>query len=310
MVASAPDVSCDRSRSADTARGAILVDDLTFHYPGQSKPAVGGVSFSVAEGEIFGLLGPSGAGKSTLQKVLTRQQQRFQGRAEVLGRPLSAWGQDYFEAIGVGFELPNHYVKFTAVENLRFFASLYRRTSRDRMELLALVGLTEAAHKTVETFSKGMRMRLNFVRAIQHDPEILFLDEPTAGLDPVNARTIKRIIAELRRAGKTIVLTTHNMNDVDQLCDRVSFMVAGRFAVMDTPEALKAKYGRRTVRVTHGREVVETDEFPLDGLADDARFHAILKAGAVRTLHSQEASLDQVFSDVTGTSLDLAEDER
>ncbi len=284
--------------------GAIGVEELIFRYPGQSTPAVDRVSFSVAHGEIFGLLGPSGAGKSTLQKVLTRQQRRFDGNIKVLGKPLADWGQDYFEAIGVGFELPNHYVKFTASENLKFFASLYTRKSRDPMELLALVGLEDAAHKKVETFSKGMRMRLNFVRAIQHDPEILFLDEPTAGLDPVNARIIKRLIAELRRNGKTIVLTTHNMNDVDQLCDRVSFMVAGRFAVLDSPEALKARYGRRIVRMTHGHDPVETDEFPLDGLADNARFHAILKAGAVRTLHSQEASLDQVFSDVTGTSLD------
>jgi len=282
---------------------AISVDSLTFRYPGMAKPAVDGVSFSVARGEIFGLLGPSGAGKSTLQKVLTRQERHFDGSVEVLGKPLPLWGQDYFEAIGVGFELPNHYVKFTAVENLQFFASLYTQKSRDPLELLARVGLKDAAHKKVETFSKGMRMRLNFVRAIQHDPEILFLDEPTAGLDPVNAGTIKRLIAELRNKGKTIVLTTHNMNDVDQLCDRVSFVVAGRFAALDSPEALKARYGRRTVRVTHGHDPVETDEFPLDGLVDEARFHAILKAGAVRTLHSQEASLDQVFSDVTGTSL-------
>jgi fluoroquinolone transport system ATP-binding protein len=196
----------------------------------------------------------------------------------------------------------------TAVENLKFFASLYKRKSRDPLELLTLVGLQNAAQKKVETFSKGMRMRLNFVRAIQHDPEILFLDEPTAGLDPVNARTIKRIIADLRGAGKTIVLTTHNMNDVDQLCDRVSFMVAGRFAALDAPEVLKAKFGRRTVRITHGRDRVETDEFALDDLADNARFQAILRTGAVRTLHSQEASLDQVFSDVTGASLDLAEE--
>jgi fluoroquinolone transport system ATP-binding protein len=292
----------------DSVPCAIRVDGLSFSYPGQDKPAVDGVSFSVAPGEIFGLLGPSGAGKSTLQKLLTRQQRRFEGLVQVLGKPLAAWGQDYFESIGVGFELPNHYVKFTAVENLEFFASLYKRKSRDPFELLALVGLQNAAHKKVETFSKGMRMRLNFVRAIQHDPEILFLDEPTAGLDPVNARTIKRIIADLRGAGKTIVLTTHNMNDVDQLCDRVSFMVAGRFAALDAPEALKARYGRRTVRITHGRDSVETDEFPLDDLADNARFHAILKTGAVRTLHSQEASLDQVFSDVTGASLDLAEE--
>ena len=286
---------------------AIAVDNLSFRYPGQSVPAVDGVSFAVLRGEIFGLLGPSGAGKSTLQKVLTRQQRRFDGAASVLGKPLAAWGQDYFEAIGVGFEMPNHYVKFTAVENLAFFASLYRRKSRDPMELLALVGLEKAAHKKVETYSKGMRMRLNFVRAIQHDPEILFLDEPTAGLDPVNAHNIKRLIAEQRQQGKTVVLTTHNMNDVDELCDRISFMVAGRFAALDAPEILKAKYGRRTIRVTHGRDEVETDEFPLDGLADDARFQAILRAGAVRTLHSQEASLDQVFSDVTGTSLDAAE---
>lgn len=223
-----PGISCDRPRPPEAPPVAILVEDLTFYYSGQTRPAVEKVSFSVAPGEIFGLLGPSGAVKSTLQKVLTRQQRRFEGTVTVLGKQLPAWGQDHFETIGVGFELPNHYVKFTAVENLSFFASLYRWKSRDPMELLALVGLPGAAHKKVETFSKGMRMRLNFVRAIQHDPEILFLDEPTAGLDPVNAGVLKRVIAGLCRAGKTIVLTTHNMNDVDQLCDRVSFMVAGR----------------------------------------------------------------------------------
>lgn len=298
----------DEATDPKVASPAIHVDTLSFLYSGQVTPAVDSVSFSVARGEIFGLLGPSGAGKSTMQKVLTRQERHFEGAVEVLGKPLPLWGQDYFEKIGVGFEMPNHYVKFTAVENLKFFASLYRRKSRDPIELLALVGLEDAAHKKVETFSKGMRMRLNFVRAIQHDPDVLFLDEPTAGLDPVNARIVKRIIAELREAGKTIVLTTHNMNDVDQLCDRVSFMVAGRFAALDAPEALKAKHGRRIVRVKHGRDTVETDEFPLDGLADNARFHAILKADAVRSLHSQEASLDQVFSDVTGASLDHMED--
>jgi fluoroquinolone transport system ATP-binding protein len=146
------------------------------------------------------------------------------------------------------------------------------------------------------------------LKATSHEPEILFLDEPTAGLDPVNARTVKGMIAGLRRAGKTVVLTTHNMSDVEELCDRVSFVVAGRFAALDAPGALKAKCDRRTVRVAHGRDMVEIDEFPLDRLADDARFHAILRAGSVRTLHSQEASLDQVFSDVTGTSLDLAEE--
>ncbi|MHB1329657.1 MAG: ABC transporter ATP-binding protein, partial [Gemmatimonadales bacterium] len=238
--------------------------------------------------------------------VLTRQQRDFSGQVTVLGRALPAWGQEYFEAIGVGFELPNHYLKFTALENLRFFASLYRRPCSDPLELMAMVGLEQAAHAKVETFSKGMRMRLNFVRAIQHDPAILYLDEPTAGLDPVNARIVKGLIADLRARGKTIVLTTHNMNDVDELCDRVSFLVGGRIAALDAPQVLKARYGRRVVRVSYGERGEEQAEFPLDRLADNDRFMGILRAGQIRTLHSQEATLDQVFADVTGTSLDQA----
>jgi fluoroquinolone transport system ATP-binding protein len=284
---------------------AISVEDLLFSYPGQSQPAVAGVSFAVAQGEIFGLLGPSGAGKSTTQKVLTRQQRGFAGRVDVLGKSIDVWDRRYFEEIGVGFELPNHYLKFTALENLRFFASLYRRPSRDPVELLAMVGLEGAANDRVDAFSKGMRMRLNFCRAIQHDPALLFLDEPTAGLDPVNARIIKSIIGDLRKVGKTIVLTTHNMNDVDELCDRVSFMVEGRFAALDTPEALKARHGPRIVRVTHGAGEARTDEFPLDTLGTDERFLQILRGGHIRKIHSQEATLDQVFADVTGRRLDV-----
>jgi fluoroquinolone transport system ATP-binding protein len=290
-------------RHSGSGSAVIAVTGLTYWYPGEPTPAVQDVGFEVEEHEIFGLLGPSGAGKSTTQKVLTRQQRGFSGRVEVLGKPIQAWGTDYFEQIGVGFELPNHYLKFTAVENLEFFASLYRRKSRDPMELLAMVGLEGAAHRKVEAFSKGMRMRLNFVRAIQHDPTLIFLDEPTAGLDPVNARIVKAIIGDLRAAGKTIVLTTHNMNDVDELCDRVSFMVGGRLAAMDTPEALKERHGRRTVRVTHGNGALETEEFPLDHLGGDARFLEILHGNRIRRIHSQEATLDQVFRKVTGHSL-------
>ncbi|MHA6298147.1 ABC transporter ATP-binding protein [Devosia sp. CAU 1758] len=282
----------------------ISVRDLTYRYKGQAKPAVDGVSFSVRRGEIFGLLGPSGAGKSTTQKVLTRQQRGFSGSVAILGKDLAAWGQDYFERIGVGFELPNHYLKFTARENLSFFASLYTRPSRDPRDLMALVGLEDYADEKVETFSKGMRMRLNFVRAIQHDPELIFLDEPTAGLDPVNAGIVKTLIGDLAREGKTVVLTTHNMNDVDQLCDRISFMVDGRFAALDTPQALKATHGRRMVAVTPEQGPME--EFDLDGLGDNARFLELLRAGRIDRIHSQEASLDKVFSDVTGHRLDQA----
>jgi fluoroquinolone transport system ATP-binding protein len=222
----------------------------------------------------------------------------------VLGKALADWGRDYFEEIGVGFELPNHYLKFTAVENLQFFASLYARKSRDPTELLALVGLDGDANRKVDEFSKGMRMRLNFVRAFQHDPRLLFLDEPTAGLDPVNARIVKTIIKELRERGKTIVLTTHNMHDVDELCDRVSFMVGGELAALDVPDALKARFGRRVVSVSYGREEdIRSEEFELDGLGTNARFLEVIRSNEIRTIHSQEATLDQVFNDVTGVRL-------
>ncbi|MBI4525524.1 MAG: ABC transporter ATP-binding protein [Deltaproteobacteria bacterium] len=282
----------------------ISVESLTYTYPGQRTPAVDNVSFEIREGEIFGLLGPSGAGKTTTQRVLTRQQRNFIGRAQVLGKALTEWGPEYFEEIGVGFELPNHYLKFTAVENLKFFASLYSRKSRDPMEVLAMVGLDGDAKKKVDEFSKGMRMRLNFIRAFQHDPKLLFLDEPTAGLDPVNARNIKTIIKQLRDQGKTIVLTTHNMYDVDELCDRVCFMVAGRFAALDSPDAFKAKFGRRVVTVSYGpKDHVRSEEFELDGLGTNESFLEVIRTNEIRKIHSQEATLDQVFADVTGVKL-------
>jgi fluoroquinolone transport system ATP-binding protein len=283
---------------------AISVESLTYTYPGQRKPAVDSVSFEIMQGEIFGLLGPSGAGKTTTQRVLTCQQRKFTGKVRVLGKALADWGPEYFEEIGVGFELPNHYLKFTAVENLRFFASLYSKKSRDPMELLGMVGLEGDAEKKVDEFSKGMRMRLNFIRASQHDPRLLFLDEPTAGLDPVNARNIKTIIRRLRDQGKTIVLTTHNMYDVDELCDRVCFMVDGRFAALDSPDALKAKFGRRVVTVDYGcGDDARCEEFELDGLGTNERFLEMIRTNEIRKIHSQEATLDQVFNDVTGVKL-------
>jgi fluoroquinolone transport system ATP-binding protein len=299
-----------RAASPDSSDrpSTISVDGLSYTYPGQPKPAVDHLSFDVRPGEIFGLLGPSGAGKTTTQRVLTRQQRHFAGEVRVFGRPLAEWGREYFEEIGVGFELPNHYLKFTAVENLRFFASLYTKKSRDPIELLRLVGLEEAANRKVDQFSKGMRMRLNFVRAFQHDPRLLFLDEPTAGLDPVNARTVKSIIKGLRAEGKTIVLTTHNMSDVEELCDRVSFMVGGSFAALDTPETLKARYGRRVLTVDYADAGnSRSEEFDLDGLGANARFLDVIRSHEIRRIHSQEATLDQVFNDITGVRLGDAE---
>ena len=166
----------------------LKVQDLSYTYPKSKKPVLKNLSFQISKGEIFGFLGPSGAGKSTTQKVLYKILKGFTGEVSIENRPLKDWGIEYFEKIGVGFELPNHYLKLTAKENLQLFSSFYPSSSLlDFNELFERFGLASDANKKVEEFSKGMKMRLNFIRAIMHNPDIIFLDEPTAGLDPINA---------------------------------------------------------------------------------------------------------------------------
>ena len=282
----------------------IEVEDLTFRYPNTTGQAVKGMSFSVDRGEVFGFLGPSGAGKSTTQKILTGLLTGHGGRVAVWDRDPTDWGSEYYQRIGVSFELPNHYQKLTALENLQFFASLYAGPTECPMALLDSVDLAASAHTRVGQFSKGMQMRLVFARALLHRPELLFLDEPTSGMDPVNARRVKDIVRELREQGHTIFLTTHDMATAEELCDRVAFVVDGRIAALDTPTEHKVSRSRRTVRVTYRNGIdLEYKDFPLDGLADDETFRALTREHQVEALHSQEANLEDVFIDVTGRSL-------
>lgn len=282
----------------------IDVRDLSFRYTGRTRPAVAGMTFRVDRGEVLGFLGPSGAGKSTTQNILVGLLRGFRGDVTVLGRRLSSWGADYYQHIGVSFELPNHYRKLTARENLRFFASLYERATADPVDALERVGLAADADTRVGQFSKGMQVRLNLARALLHRPEVLFLDEPTAGLDPASARLVKDIVREQRAAGRTVFLTTHDMTVAEQLCDRVAFVVDGRIALVDVPAELKLRRGRRRVRVGYRTGPrVEYREFPLDGLADDSAFAALLRDARVETIHTQEATLEDVFMAVTGRGL-------
>ena len=200
----------------------IQVKNLNFQYPNTSNLAIKGINFYIEKGEVFGFLGPSGSGKSTTQKILFKLLTGYNGMAQIDGKEVSVWGKDLYEKIGVGFELPNHYLKLTALENLTFFKNFYNKT-HNPMELLDMVGLKKDANKKVGDFSKGMKMRLNFVRSFLHDPEILFLDEPTSGLDPVNSKVVKDVIVDLKAKGKTIFITTHQMYDAEKLCDRVAF---------------------------------------------------------------------------------------
>jgi fluoroquinolone transport system ATP-binding protein len=283
----------------------ITVEELSYTYPGAKTPAVRGITFDIRPGEIFGFLGPSGAGKSTTQKVLIGLLKGYQGRVEVLGRPLSAWGQDYYEQIGVSFELPNHYLRLTALENLRYFASLYRRPAVDLRALLDQVGLGDAAERPVSQFSKGMKNRLNVARSLAHAPALVFLDEPTSGLDPVTTRLITDLIRRRRDEGATVFVTTHNMALANELCDRVAFMADGAIQLIDSPTALRRRYGQREVAVEYrnGGTAALQRSFALDTLGDDPEFLNILRSYRVEALHSQETTLEQIFITVTGKEL-------
>jgi fluoroquinolone transport system ATP-binding protein len=277
----------------------IDVQGLTYTYPGAAAAAVRDLTFRVAAGEIFGFFGPSGAGKSTTQKILIALLRGYDGEARVLGTSLREWRAEDYRRVGVSFELPNHYLKLTAEENLRYFGALYG-SSNDPRAVLEDVGLGEDAERRVGEFSKGMRGRLNLARALLHAPEILFLDEPTAGLDPSTSRRIRDLIRRRREGGATVFLTTHDMQTAGELCDRVAFLFDGTLRLVDSPAALKQRYGRRVVRVESEKE---TREYAIEGLADDPAFLAQLRKGGIRTIHTQETTLDEIFISVTGGRL-------
>jgi fluoroquinolone transport system ATP-binding protein len=282
----------------------IDVQNLSYVYPKAQAPAVGPISFQVEQGEIFGFLGPSGAGKSTTQKILIGLLRDYQGRVAVLGRDLQTWSSEFYQRVGVSFEFPNHYLKLTALENLNYFRTLYTNPTSEPRQLLQAVGLEDDADKRVGQFSKGMRIRLNLARALLHRPELLFLDEPTAGLDPGTSRRIRDLIRQEQTRGATIFLTTHDMLVADSLCDRVAFMVEGRIPLIDAPRTLKLRHGQRMVRVEYttpdGRG---QREFALTGLADNQAFLDTLRHESIETIHTQETTLEDVFIRVTGQQL-------
>lgn len=281
----------------------IEVNKLRFSYNGKEE-AIKNISFSAEAGEIFGFLGPSGAGKSTTQKILIGILKHYEGNVKVMNRELRDIKKDYYEHIGVGFELPNLYTKFTALENMMFFKSLYSTPTLNPIELLKSVGLEENAATKVSDFSKGMKMRLNFCRAFLNDPKVVFLDEPTSGLDPVNSKRVKDYILKMKEQGKTIFLTTHNMNIAEELCDKVAFIVKGEIPIIDSPRELKIRYGnKRLIAEYKEADALISREFSLGGIGENKEFLDILRNKSLQTLHTQEATLEDIFIKVTGRSL-------
>jgi ABC-2 type transport system ATP-binding protein len=220
---------------------AIAVNNLTRNYG--DLCAVDHITFSVEAGEIFGFLGPNGAGKTTTIKMLTGQLQPTDGEARVMGCDVVQDRAKLMPQIGVVFDSQNLYERMSGRENLRFFARLYR-AKRERVDVvLEQVGLNGRANDKVSAYSNGMKQRLLIARGLLHKPKVLFLDEPTRGLDPNVARDIRALIAELAVNGMTVFLTTHYMEEADQLSDRVAILDSGRIVALDTPDRMKARDG-------------------------------------------------------------------
>jgi ABC-2 type transport system ATP-binding protein len=246
---------------------AIEVVDLTRGYRaggrrGAERPAVRGLTFDVRPGELFGLLGPNGAGKTTTIKILCTLLLPTTGRAVVLGHDVVADPVAVRRRIGyVAGGDKGLYDRLSARDNLRYFAELHGITGRDQRvrvaELLDLVGLTDRAADRVERFSRGMRQRLHIARGLLNRPDVLFLDEPTLGLDPEVARQLRRTIADLAGQGTTVLLTTHYMHEADELCARIALVNEGRLVALDTPARLKEHVADRTVVTVAVRDLDE-----------------------------------------------------
>ena len=281
----------------------IKVDHLTFSYT--KKPFIQDMSFSVSEGEIFGFLGPSGAGKSTLQRILLGMLPNYQGSAVVNGTECKKHHPDFYESIGVDFEFSTMYEKLSARENLCFFSSLYHNHKQARPidELLSMVGLENDADKRVSDYSKGMKSRLNFIKALLHDPKLLFLDEPTSGLGPANSRLMKAMILAEKSRGKTILLTTHNMQDATELCDRLAFIVRGQIFVLDSPHNLIMSRGAANVIYTWNENGEQTASCPLSQMSKDKQLKSLIAENRLQSIHSSEPTLNDIFMEITGRTL-------
>lgn len=286
-----------------TASGApaIHVEGLRYSYG--DLEAVKGIGFDVAPGEILGFLGPNGAGKSTTIKMLTGQLTPKAGAARILGVDVALDDPTVQAQIGVCFEEKNLYLNMTAVENLEFFASLFGIRDVDAIGVLRRVGLADRARDRVSTFSKGMRQRMMISRAFINKPKVLFLDEPTDGLDPVTSAAIRATIREEAERGAAVLLTTHDMFEADELSDRVAFINEGEIVALDSAENLKLKYGHRSVlvRLRDGDGVREERLGLGDG--SSARLAELAASPDLLTIHTEEATLEQIFIQLTGRGL-------
>ncbi len=263
--------------------------------------AVDSLSFTVEVGEVFGFLGHNGAGKTTTIRMLSGQLRPSAGRARVAGCDVITEQRRLKPLLGVVSESQNLYERMSGRENLAFAARLYGQDNQRVDEALDQVGLLDRARDNVRHYSNGMKQRLLIARALLHRPQIIFLDEPTRGLDPVVGREIRRLVVELSTRGITVFLTTHYMEEADQLCGRVAFLSEGRIVALDTPDNLKVAHGKKSLKATlnNGQSLT----IALDDEGAGKQLETLVNAGQIRRLHSAEATLEEVFIQIAGRGL-------
>lgn len=278
---------------------SIEVDGLSRTFNGLQ--AVDRISFAVEAGEVFGFLGHNGAGKTTTIRMLSGQLRPTAGVARVAGCDVTTEQERLKPLVGVVSENQNLYERMSGRENLAFAARLYGAHPGRIDEVLRQVGMLERANDSVKHYSNGMKQRLLIARALLHRPQIIFLDEPTRGLDPVVAREIRRLVVQLSTQGVTIFLTTHYMEEADELCRRVAFLSEGHIVALDTPNNLKLAHGQNSLEAT--LDDGKTLTISLDDEVAGKQLEELVSAGRLRTLHSTEATLEEVFIQIAGRRL-------
>jgi ABC-2 type transport system ATP-binding protein len=278
---------------------SIEVNGLSRSFNGLK--AVDAISFTVAAGEVFGFLGHNGAGKTTTIRMLSGQLRPTAGAARVAGCDVTTEQGRLKPLVGVVSENQNLYERMSGRENLAFAARLYGATPGRIDEVLTQVSMLERANDNVRHYSNGMKQRLLIARALLHRPQIIFLDEPTRGLDPVVASEIRKLVVQLSTQGVTIFLTTHYMEEADELCRRVAFLSEGRIVALDTPDNLKMAHGQKSLVATLADG--QTLTIALDDVNAGKQLDELVSAGRLRTLHSTEATLEKVFIQIAGRKL-------
>lgn len=295
----------------------VVIEIKNLYKRYKNKTVVKNISLNVNKGEIFGLLGPNGAGKTTTINLLLGLQKPDQGSCRVFQINTAEMGEEIYKKLGVVFEEKNLYARLSGLQNLKFFADLYGVDHNVIYYLLEKYELLEAAKRQVKTYSKGMKQRLLICRALLNDPELLILDEPTDGLDPVSLRIIHNSLQELKKRGKTILLCTHYMEEAERLCDRLAIIHKGEIIAVNTPEDLKRKFGEEVLEIKLG--AVEEDNtailreilgFNDNVISNENNFSILLSLKSpdlgkkidlikekadIISIHSREASLSDVF---------------